>query len=230
MMDILLSPFIITNPRTFLSSERVGAEATLRGREYLGWELPRPGGEPLMAHSDRLTVTFKTRHPAGLLFFTGEWRVRRHSYETAIVHLHCYSVFSWKLLEIKWPLDMSRFEVYKKPLLSILKLIKFRYTMFRKWLLSNSGDSCNWRLTLSNLLAALVRVLLHMSFHNCAKFFQISLMFFVCVLHAAHPNPRVKKLTVVQWGIVAYRWKHCFLRTLFIIPTGENAFVQHSSI
>lgn len=54
--------------------ERPPEEVTVRGREYIGWELRRGGGEPLTAHTDTLTLSFKTRHPAGLLFFTGQDR------------------------------------------------------------------------------------------------------------------------------------------------------------
>ncbi|XP_066961792.1 neurexin 1 isoform X2 [Macrobrachium rosenbergii] len=51
--------------------ERPSEEATFRGREYLWWDLRRIGGQPLASQHDQLSLSFKTRHPAGVLFFTG---------------------------------------------------------------------------------------------------------------------------------------------------------------
>jgi hypothetical protein len=57
-----------------LISVRTGTEVTLRGREYIGWETEAGRAELLAAHADKLTLSFKTRFPAGLLFFTGQCR------------------------------------------------------------------------------------------------------------------------------------------------------------
>ncbi|MPC81330.1 hypothetical protein E2C01_075937 [Portunus trituberculatus] len=54
------------------STERRVEEITFRGREYVWWDLRRTGGQPLAAQSDHLSFSFKTRHPAGVLFFSGE--------------------------------------------------------------------------------------------------------------------------------------------------------------
>ncbi|XP_047738095.1 neurexin-1 [Hyalella azteca] len=51
---------------------RTGTEVTLRGREYIGWETEAGRAELLAAHADKLILSFKTRFPAGLLFFTGD--------------------------------------------------------------------------------------------------------------------------------------------------------------
>ena len=65
-LNISISSFNI-----YIFTEKVPAEATFRGREFLWWDLRRLGGEPLASLGDRLSLSFKTRHPAGLLFYTG---------------------------------------------------------------------------------------------------------------------------------------------------------------
>ncbi|XP_042874196.1 neurexin-1-like isoform X2 [Penaeus japonicus] len=56
----------------FCEKERQVEEATFRGREFLWWDLRRTGGQPLASQQDQLSLSFKTRHPAGVLFFTGD--------------------------------------------------------------------------------------------------------------------------------------------------------------
>ncbi|XP_076046488.1 neurexin 1 isoform X2 [Oratosquilla oratoria] len=56
----------------YCEKEETPREATFRGREFLWWDLRRSGGEPLASQADEITLSFKTRHPAGLLFFTGD--------------------------------------------------------------------------------------------------------------------------------------------------------------
>ncbi|CAL4079401.1 unnamed protein product, partial [Meganyctiphanes norvegica] len=59
----------------YCEKERTAEEATFRGREYLWWDLRRAGGEPLVSKHDTIQLSFKTRHPAGVLFFTGDGKV-----------------------------------------------------------------------------------------------------------------------------------------------------------
>ena len=68
----MINIFVLLNNLFNFSTERAAEEATFRGREFLGWDLRRLGGEPLASLNDRLSLSFKTRHPAGLLFFTGQ--------------------------------------------------------------------------------------------------------------------------------------------------------------
>ncbi|XP_045116786.1 neurexin-1-like isoform X2 [Portunus trituberculatus] len=56
----------------YCEKERRVEEITFRGREYVWWDLRRTGGQPLAAQSDHLSFSFKTRHPAGVLFFSGD--------------------------------------------------------------------------------------------------------------------------------------------------------------
>ncbi|XP_042239810.1 neurexin-1-like isoform X1 [Homarus americanus] len=56
----------------YCEKERQVEEITFRGREYLWWDLRRTGGQPLASQSDQLSFSFKTRHPAGVLFFSGD--------------------------------------------------------------------------------------------------------------------------------------------------------------
>ncbi|KAF6200207.1 hypothetical protein GE061_006510 [Apolygus lucorum] len=48
------------------------SEATFRGVEYLYYDLSRTGGEPIVSTQDSISLFFKTRHPSGLLFHTGD--------------------------------------------------------------------------------------------------------------------------------------------------------------
>ena len=59
-------------------SDKAPPEATFRGTEYLSYDLSRTGGEPIVSTQDTITLSFKTRHPSGLLFYTGEfsWPLR----------------------------------------------------------------------------------------------------------------------------------------------------------
>lgn len=65
----------------FAPSERQVEEITIRGREYVWWDLRRSGGQPLASQSDQLTLSFKTRHPAGVLFFSGQSVLRLYQQE-----------------------------------------------------------------------------------------------------------------------------------------------------
>ncbi|XP_071518617.1 neurexin 1 isoform X3 [Panulirus ornatus] len=57
---------------TYCEKERQVEEITFRGREYVWWDLRRTGGQPLASQNDQLSFSFKTRHPAGVLFFSGD--------------------------------------------------------------------------------------------------------------------------------------------------------------
>ncbi|XP_037774551.1 neurexin-3-like, partial [Penaeus monodon] len=75
-MDINLVTVIIAitqiNIDILINIKRQVEEATFRGREFLWWDLRRTGGQPLASQQDQLSLSFKTRHPAGVLFFTGD--------------------------------------------------------------------------------------------------------------------------------------------------------------
>ena len=55
--------FILESPTT---------EALLRGREGIKYDLNHIGGEPIITSSDKISLYFKTRKSAGLLFYNGE--------------------------------------------------------------------------------------------------------------------------------------------------------------
>ncbi|XP_068083571.1 neurexin 1 [Anabrus simplex] len=56
-------------------ADKAPSEATFRGSEFLSYDLSRTGGEPIVSNQDSITLSFKTRQPSGLLFYTG------HSYD-----------------------------------------------------------------------------------------------------------------------------------------------------
>lgn len=47
-------------------------EATLRGGEYITYNLQMRGVEPILSTNDEISLYFKTRKSSGLLFYTGE--------------------------------------------------------------------------------------------------------------------------------------------------------------
>ena len=46
---------------------------TLRGAEYLTYDLVQRGVDPILSHTDEVTLHFRTRKSNGLLFYTGEY-------------------------------------------------------------------------------------------------------------------------------------------------------------
>nr|CAD7588016.1 unnamed protein product [Timema genevievae] len=62
-----------SSPLTYDSQhlDKAPSEATFRGTEFLSYDLSRTGGEPIVCTQDALSLTFKTRQPSGLLFYTG---------------------------------------------------------------------------------------------------------------------------------------------------------------
>ncbi|BES99010.1 Laminin G domain [Nesidiocoris tenuis] len=56
----------------FCEKDKAPSEATFRGVEYLYYDLSRTGGEPIVSTQDSISLFFKTRHPSGLLFHTGD--------------------------------------------------------------------------------------------------------------------------------------------------------------
>lgn len=83
-------PTSTNRPRTFVASslqslfcfpdvavfayvaDKAPPEATFRGAEYLSYDLSRTGGEPIVSTQDTVSLSFKTRSPGGLLFYTGK--------------------------------------------------------------------------------------------------------------------------------------------------------------
>ncbi|KAE8750773.1 hypothetical protein FOCC_FOCC002483 [Frankliniella occidentalis] len=57
---------------TYCEKDKAPPEATFRGTEYLSYDLSRTGGEPIVSTQDTVSLSFKTRSPNGLLFYTGE--------------------------------------------------------------------------------------------------------------------------------------------------------------
>ena len=55
----------------FNVSEDPSPEATLRGSEYITYNLQMRGVEPILSTNDEISLYFKTRKSAGLLFYTG---------------------------------------------------------------------------------------------------------------------------------------------------------------
>nr|CAD7425073.1 unnamed protein product [Timema monikensis] len=53
-------------------NNKAPSEATFRGTEFLSYDLSRTGGEPIVSTQDAISLTFKTRQPSGLLFYTAE--------------------------------------------------------------------------------------------------------------------------------------------------------------
>ena len=47
-------------------------EATLRGTEYITYDLQQKSLEPILSINDEISLYFKTRKSSGLLFYTGE--------------------------------------------------------------------------------------------------------------------------------------------------------------
>ncbi|CAH1399421.1 unnamed protein product [Nezara viridula] len=62
----------ITIPMDDRNIDKAPSEATFRGVEYLYYDLSRTGGEPIVSNQDSISLYFKTRHPSGLLFHTGQ--------------------------------------------------------------------------------------------------------------------------------------------------------------
>ncbi|XP_039282936.1 neurexin-3-like [Nilaparvata lugens] len=56
----------------FCEKDKAPSEATFRGLGFLWYDLSRTGGEPIVSNQDSIALTFKTRHPTGLLFHTGD--------------------------------------------------------------------------------------------------------------------------------------------------------------
>ncbi|KAK3926655.1 Neurexin-3, partial [Frankliniella fusca] len=59
-------------PLVLCVADKAPPEATFRGTEYLSYDLSRTGGEPIVSTQDTVSLSFKTRSPNGLLFYTGE--------------------------------------------------------------------------------------------------------------------------------------------------------------
>jgi len=59
----------------FFVSDKAPAEATFRGKEYLSYDLSKTGAEPIVSTQDSIALSFKTRQPNGLLFYTGEMEI-----------------------------------------------------------------------------------------------------------------------------------------------------------
>ena len=55
----------------FSFSEKQPIEATFHGSQYLMYDLTMRG-DPIFSVKDRLSLSFKTTHSSGLLFYTGE--------------------------------------------------------------------------------------------------------------------------------------------------------------
>lgn len=74
ILNLLLSPNMESALFTvsFLISDKAPSEATFRGVEYLYYDMGRTGGEPIVSNQDAISLYFKTRHPSGLIFHTGE--------------------------------------------------------------------------------------------------------------------------------------------------------------
>ena len=63
---------LIENQSSFLFSEKQPTEATFHGSQYLMYDL-KMRGDPVFSEKDKLTLSFKTTHASGLLFYTGEF-------------------------------------------------------------------------------------------------------------------------------------------------------------
>ena len=66
---IINNPILLFLPFPSLS-DKVPVEATFRGVQYLSYDLSR--GDPIISNSENIKLSFKTRRPSGLLFYTGE--------------------------------------------------------------------------------------------------------------------------------------------------------------
>ncbi|CAM1325515.1 NRXN2 (predicted) [Pycnogonum litorale] len=62
----------IKSPICFAFPDKSPSEATFRGAEFMSYRLTETGGEAVVSSTEEISLYFKTRHPDGLLFFTGE--------------------------------------------------------------------------------------------------------------------------------------------------------------
>jgi len=53
-------------------SDNPAPEATLRGTEYITYDLQQKFMEPILSINDEISLHFKTRKSSGLLFYTGK--------------------------------------------------------------------------------------------------------------------------------------------------------------
>ncbi|XP_065332966.1 neurexin 1 isoform X3 [Cloeon dipterum] len=56
----------------YCEKDKAPAEATFRGKEFLSYDLSKTGAEPIVSTQDSISLSFKTRQPNGLLFYTGD--------------------------------------------------------------------------------------------------------------------------------------------------------------
>ena len=84
-----------------LTTAKQPPEATLRGHEYLFYDMAQNGGEPIVSSSDEISLYFKTRQANGMLFYTGTYsaaaislslQVKRLSryWDCCRVHIHLF--------------------------------------------------------------------------------------------------------------------------------------------
>nr|CAD7395668.1 unnamed protein product [Timema cristinae] len=64
-------PRVVQFNTRLVVADKAPSEATFRGTEFLSYDLSRTGGEPIVSTQDAISLTFKTRQPSGLLFYTG---------------------------------------------------------------------------------------------------------------------------------------------------------------
>ena len=63
----------VTNTSVFFLTDEPAPEATLRGGEYITYNLQMRGVEPILSTNDEISLYFKTRKSSGLLFYTGQY-------------------------------------------------------------------------------------------------------------------------------------------------------------
>ena len=59
--------------KRFIFAVNPPPEATLRGTEYITYDLQQKSLEPILSINDEISLYFKTRKSSGLLFYTGEF-------------------------------------------------------------------------------------------------------------------------------------------------------------
>ena len=61
-----------TNTDTTFISAQDPSEVTLKGNEYLSYNLFEKSGEAILSIQDEVSLFFRTNRPEGLLFYTGD--------------------------------------------------------------------------------------------------------------------------------------------------------------
>ena len=70
------------------------SEVTLKGNEYLSYNLFEKSGEPILSKHDEVSLYFRTNRPEGLLFYTGTYLCKHSSLNARIRSLVSQMVWS----------------------------------------------------------------------------------------------------------------------------------------